>query len=97
MSTVLFTPAAQSDIENIWNYTIAQWGETQAIKYLQEISIGCIAISTKERPSYSAEDIRTGYQKFYINAHVVFFKINHSNDMEVIRILHQQMDAGRHI
>ena len=46
--------------------------------------------------SRSAENIRQGYRKVAVGSHVLFFRMQ-SGVVEIIRILHQSMDVGRHL
>lgn len=44
----------------------------------------------------AAEDIRPGYRRFPHKSHVIFYTIRTDN-LLVVRILHQRMDAIRNI
>ena len=46
--------------------------------------------------SLTAEDIRSGYRKTACGSHMIYFRQD-GDDIEVIRILHQSMDVGRHL
>ncbi len=37
MSRHVLSPAAQLDLEQIWDYTCDRWGDDQAEKYVREI------------------------------------------------------------
>ena len=47
--------------------------------------------------SRSADDIRRGYFKLVVGSHVIFYRKGASDVIEVVRILHQQMDFDRHL
>ena len=44
----------------------------------------------------SAEDIRAGYRKAAVGSHVMFYRVR-ADVVEIVRILHRNMDVGRHI
>ncbi|MGO6906753.1 type II toxin-antitoxin system RelE/ParE family toxin, partial [Rhizobium ruizarguesonis] len=37
MTGIIFSPAAQTDIEKIWDYTATSWNVDQAERYIQDI------------------------------------------------------------
>ncbi|MDO9416041.1 type II toxin-antitoxin system RelE/ParE family toxin [Pararhizobium sp.] len=50
---------------------------------------GAVNGRTKHR---SAETIRAGYRKVLTGSHSIFFRVTDDGIIDVIRILHQQMD-----
>lgn len=42
------------------------------------------------------DEIREGYRSYAVGSHVVFY-VARSSRIDVIRILHQRMDVGRHL
>lgn len=84
---------ASLDIEEIWLYTFENWSIEQADRYFNLImdEIEYIAENPEFGEDYSK--IRSGYFRSRIKSHFIFYKINNKKDgIEVIRILHQQMD-----
>ena len=96
MANYRLSPAAQADLESIWDYTVRQWGEAQAEFYTRGIQAACEALINGTLVSQSAEDIRAGYRKVAVGSHVMFFRMQ-SDGVEIIRILHQSMDVERHL
>lgn len=90
------SPAAQADLESIWDYTVTRWGESQAEAYTRNIQAACEALSEGTIVSRSAEEVRSGYRKMTVGSHVMYFRMK-SEAVEIIRILHQSMDVGRHL
>jgi toxin ParE1/3/4 len=84
---------ASQDIENIWLYTFENWSIEQADRYFNLImdEIEYLAENPKFGKDYSK--IRKGYFRSRVKSHFIFYKINWKNkEIEIIRILHQQMD-----
>ena len=82
---------AYLDLENIWNYTFETWSQRQADKYYNDIIEAIEFVSTEPKSGKSAEHLRKGYRIFKINSHLIFY-ITTDSELDVIRILHSQMD-----
>jgi toxin ParE1/3/4 len=96
MSEVVFSPRAQADLDEIWEYTADRWDIQQADTYLRDLVLACSAVASGARKGRDAGDIRAGYFKITVVSHVVFYK-ERDGIMDVIRVLHQQMDMTRHL
>ena len=96
MASYALSPAAQADLESIWNYTARHWGEVQAEVYVRRIQAACEALGDGALVSQSAENIRIGYRRAVVGSHVLFFRFQ-AGVVEIIRILHQSMDLERHL
>ncbi|TXH21208.1 MAG: type II toxin-antitoxin system RelE/ParE family toxin [Chitinophagaceae bacterium] len=84
---------AQDDLENIWLYTFNTWSKEQADRYYNLIldEIEFIADNPNSGKDYS--HVRKGYLRSRVKSHFIFYKINSKENLvEIIRILHQQMD-----
>jgi plasmid stabilization system protein ParE len=44
MQKILLSPLAERDLVGIWRYSLAQWGEAQADRYLDELEEGFSAL-----------------------------------------------------
>lgn len=96
MRRVQFTPAAAADLDAIWTYTLEQWGEAQAIRYIRDIQVACSGLAEGRLSGRSAENIRPGYFKAVCGTHLIFYRFT-VEALIVIRILHQRMDIDRHL
>jgi toxin ParE1/3/4 len=95
MKSLVFSPAAQADMEGIWDYTVAHWGLAQADNYTDDIRDACKALASGHRQGRPV-DVRSGYLKYLTGSHVIYFR-DHGTRIEVIRILHSRMDVDRHL
>ncbi|PYE13208.1 type II toxin-antitoxin system RelE/ParE family toxin [Paraburkholderia silvatlantica] len=91
MRAYVLSPAAERDLDDIWDYTVGRWGEAQAERYILSIESSVAGLVEGTQPSLSAADVREGYRKARVGMHVVFFRESPSL-IDVVRILHQQMD-----
>lgn len=90
------SPAAQSDIDEIWNYSAENWGEDRADKYIHDLTGVLEKLASGKRRGHSCDHIRLGYFKYPSQSHIIFYKIN-GETVDVIRILHQRMDFTRRL
>jgi toxin ParE1/3/4 len=95
MKSLVFSPAAQADMEGIWDYTFEYWGLAQADRYTDGIRDACHALASGHRQGRPV-DVRLGYLKYLAGPHVVYFR-DHGNQLEIVRILHGKMDVDRHL
>jgi toxin ParE1/3/4 len=92
----VLSPAARSDLDEIWDYTEEQWSAGQADRYVRELVAAIEAIASGRRNGRACDDIRPGYFKLLSGSHVVFYKTAGSQ-IDVIRVLHQRMDFDRRL
>lgn len=95
MSRVAYSPAAIADIDSIWDYTADAWGVEQADLYTDRIRDACDELAAGIRLGRPVA-IRDGYFKYAVGRHIVFH-VRAGNGIAVIRVLHQKMDAERHL
>lgn len=96
MTGFVLTPRARADLEDIWDYTQAQWNAAQAECYLRGIERAIKSLARNPRLGRSCDEIRAGYFKFHTGSHVLFYR-RKLGKIEVVRILHQRMDFERHL
>jgi toxin ParE1/3/4 len=96
MAEYRLSKKAQRDLDAIFDYTVEQWGLEQALRYTDTIEAGCAALANAPQLAQSCAYIRPGYRRRSVEYHVIYIKIT-SYGIAVIRILHQRMDAVRHM
>jgi len=84
---------ASNDLEKIWIYTFDNWSQEQADRYFNLIIDEIESISNAPTSGKDYSDIRAGYFRSRVKSHFIFYKVNlKKRVVEIIRILHQQMD-----
>lgn len=84
---------ASNDLEKIWVYTIETWSAEQADRYLNLIFDEIEYLCQKPNSGSYFSHVRKNYLRSRVKSHFIFYKINEKqNELEIIRILHQQMD-----
>lgn len=94
MKAIAFSPAAETDISEIWDYTADRWGADQADSYTDAIRDACYALAQGKRQGRPS--VLPNFQKYLCGSHVVYF-LDYADHLDVIRVLHQRQDAERHL
>lgn len=90
------SPLAEIDLEEIWFYTFERWSVEQADRYHGDI-IAMFELLASKKLMGRPVDIREGYLKFPVGSHIIYFRTDSTEIPTIIRILHQQMDVGKHL
>jgi toxin ParE1/3/4 len=91
------SPLAALDLSGIWDYTAEHWGVDQADLYVRQIGVTCAEVASGRKQGRSIEHVRAGYFRYPVGSHLLFYRWGTGQRMEVVRILHQRMDVGRHL
>lgn len=84
---------AQHDLEKIWLYTFETWSIEQADRYIDLIIDEIEYLADNPNVGKDFSSVRKGYLRSKVKSHFIFYKMNHNKQLiEIIRILHQQMD-----
>jgi toxin ParE1/3/4 len=84
---------ASKDIEKIWLYTIENWSQDQADRYYNLIIDEIENIAKDPFSGMDYSEVKKGYFRSRVKSHYIFYRINSKKKkVEIIRILHQQMD-----
>ena len=92
----IISPRAQGDLDEIWTYTTKRWGVDQAEIYIREIGKHIEAVAARPAMGRACPEIRDGYHRYRAASHVLFYRLI-DDGIDVVRILHERMDFGRHL
>ncbi len=93
---VRLSPAAQRDLDDVFRYSARLWGMGQAVRYVQAIRDACVHWASTPTSAQDCRHIREGYRRGLVGRHWVYFR-GEVKGIAVVRILHQRMDAARHL
>lgn len=82
---------AQNDLLAISEYTIQQWGERQADKYLTQLQNGLSKIHGNPNIGRIRTDISDRHRSILVEKHIIIYLIQ-DNDVFISRILHQSRE-----
>ncbi|MGQ7945814.1 type II toxin-antitoxin system RelE/ParE family toxin [Flavobacterium sp. WC2509] len=92
MSKYIISEKALEDINNIWIYTAENWSVEQADRYYNLIIDEIEYIARNLDMAHDFEKIRKSYRYSKVKSHLIFFKKDNINEIEVVRVLHERMD-----
>lgn len=92
MSRYRLTPAAQSDLESIWDYTAEMFGINQALIYTDGLESACALLAeapliNRPRSEYKPE------VRIYPHAEHLLVYVFNEGVVEIVRFLHASMDV----
>lgn len=96
MPAITVSPAARADLVDIWKYTATTWNAEEADAYLDSLEGGIERLNVYPKLGIDYGHVLPGYRRLHIERHGVFYKIL-EQEVLVVRILHEEMDAPRHI
>lgn len=85
---------AVEDLGKIWHYSLNKWSVNQANQYYFLIIQQIEYLAQNPESGKSISYIRPGYRVAKIKSHLICYKCNDKNLIEIIRVLHQMMDIS---
>ncbi len=96
MAEYRLTPAAERDLELIWTRTVQHWGIEQANRYTDILAASFAELAESPKTAPACDQIRPGYRRRSVERHMIYFRVT-AYGIAIIRILHDRMDAPRHL
>jgi toxin ParE1/3/4 len=96
MAEYLLSPAAEKDIESIWRYTRQHWSAAQADGYTGILVSAFEELAQSPKDAPSCDHIRRGYCRQHVERHTIYFQLT-DDCIIIVRVLHDRMDAKRHL
>lgn len=97
VSRYVLSPAAQLDLEQIWDYTCERSGDDQAEKYVREIERAIQRVMQNPMIGRACDEVRAGYRRHAVGSHTLYYRLAGADVVDVVRILHHRMDVDRHL
>lgn len=97
MAKYILTKKAIEDLSGIWNYTFDSWSEHQADIYYQMLIEICREIAEKPDIGKNYEGIVNRLFGLRSGRHIIFYRKVNVDEVEITRILHEQMDLRNRI
>ena len=88
------TEAAKNDMKKIARFTQKRWGREQRNHYLKTLDDCFQQLSNNPNMGMDCGGIRPGYHKFPTGSHVVYYRSETNGQIEIVRILHENMDVN---
>ena len=96
MTDFVLSRRAESDLDEIWDYSAERWGREQANKYVEALreSIRRVALDPSRGHSVTVGARR--YHRYGSGSHMIFYRMK-DQGVHIVRILHQSMNHVRHL
>lgn len=92
MASYSLTKKALRDLSDIWEYTVDTWSERQADKYYFMLLTACQELADGKVSGKLYPEVQAGIAGFRTGQHILFYRKHSDGDIEIVRILHEQMD-----
>ncbi|WP_297511730.1 type II toxin-antitoxin system RelE/ParE family toxin [uncultured Caulobacter sp.] len=96
MSAYRLKPRAKRDLDEIWIYSKAKWGPRRALAYLRDIEATIMMIARNPDLGPINDALPDGYRQRSAGSHLVFYR-RRDGFIEVVRILHRNVDFDSHL
>jgi toxin ParE1/3/4 len=93
MVKFILTGRAIADLKGIARYTQKRWGREQRNKYLSMLDSSFHQLAHNPSMGKDCREIKPGYHKFPTGSHVIYYKIKSADEIEIVRVLHENMDV----
>lgn len=97
MTRYVLSPAAQADLERIWDYTCERWDGDQAEAYVREVQRAINRLVDNPLIGRQCDEVRVGYRKHAVGSHTLYYRIIDGGVIDIVRVLHKRMDVDRHL
>ena len=87
---------AQSDLGDIADYTVAQWGLAQAKTYIDALEGRLIELAHRPKLGRRRGELAEGLLSLQFESHIIYYLATDFG-MTVARILHKRQDPQRHL
>jgi len=86
--------AAAEDISEIYDYTLYEFGENQAISYLTDLEKKFLSLTNQSISGRNRDKIRKDLKSINFKKHVIFYRII-KGTLRIVRVLHERRDIPR--
>ena len=93
MKPFVLTRKAKADLEAIAIFTAERWGKEQRNLYLKQFDDAFHRLADAPLAGTTCDYIKSGYRKFPQGSHIIFYKRGSNSMIEIVRILHKNMDV----
>ncbi len=93
MKPFALTNEAKVDLKFIARFTEKRWGREQRNLYIKQFDDAFHFLAATPLAGKACDHIKAGYRKFPQGSHLLFYKAGAISKIEIVRILHKNMDV----
>ena len=97
MTRYALSKLAAESLDEIEQYTSERWGDEQAEQYIEALFAAFERLADDPMLGRRRSDIPPTLQVYGVGAHLVIYRSNEPQGVEVVTILHPSMDVARRI
>jgi toxin ParE1/3/4 len=94
--TISLRPKAIADLEDIFKYSVPEFGIARAEQYIRGLNEAFISLAEEPHVANVYGHIKPKLMGFPVVSHIIFFRYT-STQLLIIRVLHKSMDYIRHL
>jgi toxin ParE1/3/4 len=88
--------ARASRYSGIWTFSLAEWGLTQADRYIADMEARFRAIAENPKIGQACDQIRKGHYRIASGSHFIFYRVD-KEQIRIVRVLHRRRDFRSHL
>ena len=92
MARFRLSPAAETDLELIWDYTVESFGVDQALIYIDGLESACELLVDAPLINRPRVELKPAVRIYPHAEHLLIYLLN-DGIVEIVRILHASMDV----
>jgi len=96
MAVYKLSGKASADVEDIYEYTIVNFGIEQARKYMHGLGDCLQALAENPLQGRAADELALELRRYDYQSHVVFYREVEQYTL-IVRVLHKSMDFARYV
>jgi toxin ParE1/3/4 len=93
---LVIAPAAKTDLKDIYQYGLRQWGQTQSESYLENIKEQLWMLTEQPLIGVDRSELLHCTRSLPVESHILFYRVT-PDTIEIIRVLHGRQDPQRHL
>jgi toxin ParE1/3/4 len=92
--TYVLSQAAETDLEQIFDYTEREFGWDQSIQYLSKMELVFQQLLITPKLGRERKEIREGLRAVPYQSHIIFYRVL-TNKIRIVRVLHGSRDLPK--
>ena len=93
---LVLSPAAQQDLQSIYQFGLRTWGQNQSSAYLHDLKEHLWILTTQPIMGVERTELEVAMRSFPVKSYVVFYRVQ-TNQVQIVRVLHGRQDPHRHL
>lgn len=97
MTRYALSKLAAESLDAIEQYTSERWGDEQAERYIEALFVAFERLADNPMLGRRRSDIPPTLQIYGVGAHLIAYRSNELESVEIVAILHPSMDVAKRI